>query len=37
MKPITAGVPAVTFVSDVSDGNTCPEIITRTYRVTMLV
>lgn len=28
------GIPAVTFVSDVSDGNTCPEIITRTYRVT---
>jgi gliding motility-associated-like protein len=27
-------VPVVTFVSDVSDGNTCPEIITRTYRVT---
>ena len=25
---------AVTFVSDVSDGNTCPEIITRTYSVT---
>ena len=22
------------FVSDVSDGNTCPEIITRTYSVT---
>jgi len=26
--------PVVTFVSDVSDGNTCPEIISRTYRVT---
>ncbi|PWH86467.1 LamG-like jellyroll fold domain-containing protein [Brumimicrobium oceani] len=26
--------PTVTFVSDVSDGNTCPEIITRTYRIT---
>jgi hypothetical protein len=24
----------VAFVSDVSDGNTCPEIITRTYSVT---
>ena len=27
-------VPVVAFVSDVSDGNTCPEIITRTYSVT---
>jgi uncharacterized protein YunC (DUF1805 family) len=27
-------VPVVTFVGDVSDGNTCPEVITRTYRVT---
>jgi len=27
-------VPVVTFVGDVSDGNTCPEIITRTYRIT---
>jgi hypothetical protein len=27
-------VPTVLFVSDVSDGNTCPEIITRTYSVT---
>jgi subtilisin-like proprotein convertase family protein len=26
--------PAVTFVGDVSDGLTCPETITRTYRVT---
>ena len=26
-------VPTVTFVSDVSDGNTCPEIITRTYNI----
>jgi gliding motility-associated-like protein len=25
--------PTVTHVSDVSDGNTCPEIITRTYNV----
>ena len=25
--------PVVAFVSDVSDGNTCPEIITRTYSV----
>ena len=24
----------VAFVSDVSDGNTCPEVITRTYSVT---
>jgi hypothetical protein len=28
------GVPVVAFVSDVSDGNTCPEVITRTYSVT---
>ncbi|MBD3636791.1 MAG: hypothetical protein HUJ25_05560, partial [Crocinitomicaceae bacterium] len=27
-------VPIVTHLSDVSDGNTCPETITRTYRVT---
>ncbi len=27
-------VPIVAFVSDVSDGNTCPETITRTYSVT---
>ncbi|RYM33513.1 T9SS type B sorting domain-containing protein [Brumimicrobium glaciale] len=26
-------VPTVTFVSDVSDGNTCPEVITRTYNI----
>ncbi|AHW61708.1 hypothetical protein FH5T_06865 [Draconibacterium orientale] len=26
--------PVVAFVSDVSDGNSCPEIITRTYSVT---
>ena len=26
--------PTVAFVSDVSDGNTCPEVITRTYSVT---
>lgn len=26
--------PVVRFLSDVSDGRTCPEIITRTYRVT---
>ncbi len=26
--------PAVTHISDVSDGNSCPEIITRTYRAT---
>ncbi|MDF1575977.1 MAG: HYR domain-containing protein, partial [Bacteroidales bacterium] len=26
--------PVVAFVSDVSDGNTCPELITRTYSVT---
>ncbi|NAS14464.1 BspA family leucine-rich repeat surface protein, partial [Poritiphilus flavus] len=28
------GTPTVTFVSDVSDGNSNPETITRTYRVT---
>lgn len=28
------GLPAVAFVSDVSDGLSCPETITRTYRVT---
>ncbi|WP_298346066.1 gliding motility-associated C-terminal domain-containing protein, partial [uncultured Algibacter sp.] len=28
------GTPVVAFVSDVSDGNTCPERITRTYSVT---
>jgi len=28
------GVPVVAFVSDVTDGGTCPEIITRTYSVT---
>ena len=28
------GVPVVAFVSDVSDGLTCPETITRTYSVT---
>ena len=28
------GTPIVAFVSDVSDGNTCPETITRTYSVT---
>ena len=27
-------VPVVAFVSDVSDGNTCPEVITSTYSVT---
>ncbi len=27
-------IPTVTFVSDVSDNQTCPETITRTYRVT---
>ena len=27
-------VPTVSFVEDLSDGNTCPEIITRTYSVT---
>ena len=26
--------PMVAFVSDVSDGNTCPEVITRTYSIT---
>ncbi len=26
-------VPTVTHVGDVSDGNSCPEIITRTYRI----
>ena len=26
--------PTVAFVSDVSDGNSCPEVITRTYSVT---
>ncbi|MBT8270722.1 MAG: gliding motility-associated C-terminal domain-containing protein, partial [Bacteroidia bacterium] len=26
-------IPTVQFISDISDGNTCPEIITRTYRV----
>ena len=34
MKPTTAQSPVVAFVSDVSDGNTCPEVITRTYSVT---
>jgi gliding motility-associated-like protein len=28
------GVPTVTFVNDVSNGQSCPTIITRTYRVT---
>ena len=28
------GTPTVAFVSDVSDGNSCPEVITRTYSVT---
>lgn len=28
------GTPTVTFIGDVSDGNSNPEIITRTYRVT---
>ncbi|PWH85490.1 T9SS type B sorting domain-containing protein [Brumimicrobium oceani] len=28
-----ADIPTVTFISDVSDGNTCPEIITRTYNI----
>ncbi len=27
------GVQSVNFVSDVSDGNSCPEVITRTYEV----
>jgi Dockerin type I domain len=26
--------PIITFEGDVSDGNTCPEVITRTYRAT---
>ena len=26
--------PVVAFVSDVTDSNTCPEVITRTYSVT---
>ena len=26
--------PTVTHVGDISDGNTCPEVITRTYRIT---
>jgi len=30
------GTPTVTFVSDVSDGNSCPETITRTYQLTDL-
>jgi gliding motility-associated-like protein len=30
------GVPVVAFVSDVSDGLTCPETITRTYSITDL-
>lgn len=29
-----AGIPTVTFLNEISDGNTCPETITRTYRVT---
>jgi hypothetical protein len=29
-----AAAPVVTHISDVSDGNTCPEVITRTYRIT---
>ncbi len=28
-----SGVPTVTFISDVSNGLSCPEVITRTYRV----
>jgi hypothetical protein len=28
------GTPVVTHLSDVSDGKSCPEVITRTYRVT---
>ena len=28
------GTPTVTFISDVSDGLSCPETFTRTYRVT---
>ena len=27
-------IPTVSFVSDASDGNTCPEVITRTYSIT---
>ena len=27
-------IPTISFISDNSDGNTCPEIITRTYSVT---
>ena len=34
MKQTTDGNPVVAFVSDVSDNNTCPEVITRTYSVT---
>ena len=26
--------PVITHIGDVSDGNTCPEVITRTYRAT---
>lgn len=29
-----SGVPTVTWEDDVSDGNSCPEVITRRYRVT---
>lgn len=28
------GVPTVSFISDITDGNSCPETITRTYSVT---
>lgn len=28
------GVPTVTHLGDASNGNTCPQIITRTYRIT---
>jgi len=28
-----SAIPTVTHVSDVSDGNTCPEVITRTYNI----
>jgi gliding motility-associated-like protein len=28
-----SAIPTVTHVSDISDGNTCPEIITRTYNI----
>jgi len=28
-----SAIPIVTHISDVSDGNTCPEIITRTYNI----